>query len=81
MNVADSSTFLDSPAASKLGTHRAILTSEEDGRSEKFRPYGPPPEEWLAQVKEQARALRVVPSPDHPRVVRITLSESESPLQ
>ncbi len=82
MNVADSSTFLDSPAASKLGTHRAILTSEEDGRSEKFRPYGPPPEEWLAAVKEQARALRVVPAHDPARgAVRIALSESESPLQ
>jgi hypothetical protein len=53
MSVADSSNLIDSPLASKLGLHRALLCSEEDGRMEKFRPYGPPPEEWLAWVKER----------------------------
>ncbi len=53
MSVGDSSNLIDSPLASKLGLHRALLVSEEDGRVEKFRPYGPPPEEWLAWVKER----------------------------
>ena len=53
MSVSDSSNLIDSPLASKLGLHRALLVSEEDGRVEKFRPYGPPPEEWLAWVKER----------------------------
>jgi hypothetical protein len=53
MSVGDSSNLIDSPLASKLGLHRGLLVSEEDGRVEKFRPYGPPPEEWLAWVKER----------------------------
>jgi hypothetical protein len=53
MNVADSSNLIDSPAASKLGLHRALFASEEEGRMEKFRPYGLPPEPWLARVREQ----------------------------
>jgi hypothetical protein len=53
MSVSDSSNLIDSPLASKLGLHRALLCSEEDGRTEKFRPYGSPPEEWLAWVKER----------------------------
>lgn len=46
MNVGDSTTLLDSPLASKLGAHRAILFNEEDGKMEKFRPYGLPDAEW-----------------------------------
>jgi hypothetical protein len=53
MNVSDSSNLIDTPAASKLGMHRALYFSEEDGRLDKFRPYGLPPAGWLAQVKEQ----------------------------
>ena len=53
MSVADSSDLIDGPAASKLGPHRAILCSEEDGRVEKFRPYGAPPEAWLRRVRER----------------------------
>jgi hypothetical protein len=82
MSVADSSTLIDSPAASRLGMHRAILVSEEDGRVEKFRPYGSPPEGWLLEVKEKARALQPVKAPDVQRgVIRIALSGSESPRQ
>jgi S-DNA-T family DNA segregation ATPase FtsK/SpoIIIE len=50
MGVADSSNLIDSPAGSKLGMHRALFFSEEDGRLEKFRPYGIPPDEWLEEV-------------------------------
>jgi len=48
MSAEDSSTLLDSPAASKVGPNRAYLYSEDEGRLEKFRPYGLPPLEWLA---------------------------------
>ncbi len=80
MNVADSSTFIDNPTAARLGMHRAILTSEEDGRVEKFRPYSPPTEEWLAEVKERASSRQPEAAPEH-QVARIALSGSESPLQ
>jgi hypothetical protein len=39
MSPADSSTLIDSPAASRLGTNRGLLHSEELGLLEKFRPY------------------------------------------
>jgi DNA segregation ATPase FtsK/SpoIIIE, S-DNA-T family len=53
MSAADSSNLIDSPAAGKLGMHRATFYSEEEGRLEKFRPYGLPPENWLGWMKEQ----------------------------
>ena len=53
MSVADSSNLIDSPLASKLGLHRALFYSEEEGRLEKFRPYGLPAETWLRRVQEQ----------------------------
>jgi S-DNA-T family DNA segregation ATPase FtsK/SpoIIIE len=66
MGVADSSNLIDSPAGSKLGMHRALFFSEEDGRLEKFRPYGIPPDEWLEEVHRRlgsgngaSRAARV----------------------
>jgi hypothetical protein len=55
LSVADSSNLIDNPAASKLGLHRALFASEEDGRLEKFRPYGVPSEQWLAWVRQQLR--------------------------
>ncbi len=54
-NVSDSSNRIDSPAASKLGLHRALFFNEEDGRLDKFRPYGLPSETWLMRVREQLR--------------------------
>ena len=55
MSIADSSNLIDNPLAGKLGAHRALFASEEDGRLEKFRPYGPPSDEWLDWVKGQLR--------------------------
>jgi hypothetical protein len=55
MNASDSSNLLDSPAASKLGVHRALLYREETGTSEKFRPYGEPAAEWLDGVAARLR--------------------------
>ena len=53
MSATDSSNLMDSPAASHLGVHRAILYSEERGQAEKFRPYGLPSAEWLSWVKQR----------------------------
>src|SRR5205085_6831454 len=38
MSAADSSNLIDSPLASKLGMHRALFYTEDQGRTEKFRP-------------------------------------------
>ncbi|MFP6669213.1 MAG: FtsK/SpoIIIE domain-containing protein [Pirellulales bacterium] len=50
MGSTDSSQLLDSPIAAKLGAHRALLYLEEAGGMEKFRPYNPPSDEWLADI-------------------------------
>jgi hypothetical protein len=61
MSANDSSTLIDNPAAGKLGEHRALFFSEEEGKLEKFRPYAYPDEDWLASVRHQLRAR---PSPN-----------------
>jgi S-DNA-T family DNA segregation ATPase FtsK/SpoIIIE len=50
MGAADSSNLIDSPMASKLGLHRALFFSEEQGHLEKFRAYALPDEQWLAHI-------------------------------
>ena len=42
MSATDSSMLMDSPGASTLGKHRALLHREDEGRMEKFRPFSPP---------------------------------------
>ncbi len=61
MSGNDSSTLIDGPAASKVGENRALYLSEEEGRLEKFRPYGLPDAEWLAGVSAQFRARQSPP--------------------
>ena len=61
MSANDSSTLIDTPAASKLGENRALYYSEEENRIEKFRPYGIPELEWLEAVK---RRFDVRPLPE-----------------
>ena len=58
MSANDSGHLLDSPAASRLGPHRALFSSEEQNRLEKFRPYGLPDQPWLDHTLAtlQARA-------------------------
>ena len=51
MSATDSSNLIDSPAANKLGFHRALAYSEEQGYMEKFRPYALPEKAWLGEVK------------------------------
>ena len=56
MNATDSSNLMDTPDASRLGIHVAILYDETQGQMEKFRPYGMPSREWLCWVNEQLSA-------------------------
>ena len=51
MSANDSSNLIDSPLANRLGFHRALAFSEEQGTMEKFRPYALPDSEWLTRVK------------------------------
>jgi len=53
MNSADSSSLIDSPAAARLGSHRALLYLRETGKAEKLRPYAVPSLDWLAWVGAQ----------------------------
>jgi len=51
MSAADSSNLIDSPLANKLGFYRGLAYSEEQGTSEKFRPYALADRAWLDEVK------------------------------
>jgi DNA segregation ATPase FtsK/SpoIIIE, S-DNA-T family len=62
MSAADSSNLIDSPAANKLGFHRALAYSEEQGVIEKFRPYALPERAWLQRVKEQLSRAAAAPA-------------------
>ena len=53
MSAGDSANLMDTPEASRLGIHRAILYNEEQGEFEKFRPYGLPDDAWLRWVRDQ----------------------------
>jgi len=55
MSAEDSANLIDTPAASKLGPYRALFYSEEEGRLEKFRPYGLPSEAWFAWAGDRLR--------------------------
>jgi hypothetical protein len=56
MSPNDSSSLIDSPAAGRLGPNRAFFSSEEQGKLEKFRPYGLPPESWWHELRERLQA-------------------------
>jgi S-DNA-T family DNA segregation ATPase FtsK/SpoIIIE len=56
MSSSDSSTLIDTPAASKLGPNRGLFIHEETGTLEKFRPYAFPTPEWLDAVAAKMRA-------------------------
>lgn len=53
MSSVDSTSLIDSPAASQLGEHRAVLYRDDLGTQVKFRPYGRPTTEWVDWVAEQ----------------------------
>lgn len=48
MNTNDSSSLVDSPQAGRLGENRALLYRGESGTLEKFRPFSPPPGDWIS---------------------------------
>jgi S-DNA-T family DNA segregation ATPase FtsK/SpoIIIE len=48
ISAGDSSNLCDSPAAARLGPNRALFYSDLRGSLDKFRPYAPPDEDWLA---------------------------------
>jgi len=58
MSPTDSSTLMDTPAASRLGRNRALFLVEDQDRPEKFRPYGLPSTEWLNDLSEKLRSRR-----------------------
>ncbi|MCU0705908.1 MAG: hypothetical protein MUF18_18220, partial [Fimbriiglobus sp.] len=52
MNPNDSSQLIDTPAASRLGPHRALFIEDGMERPEKFRPYGLPGLNRLREIGE-----------------------------
>jgi DNA segregation ATPase FtsK/SpoIIIE, S-DNA-T family len=67
MNSADSSSLIDSPAASRLGGHRALLYLRELGTTEKLRPYAVPSAEWVSKVGATFRQSSPPSPPAAPR--------------
>lgn len=54
ISESDSRSFIDSDAANRLGSHRAILFDDEkNGRFEKFRPYSSIKADWLKNIASQ----------------------------
>jgi S-DNA-T family DNA segregation ATPase FtsK/SpoIIIE len=58
MSANDSASLIDSPKASTLGLHRAILYSENLGQMETFRPYATPDAAWIQQAGEKLRGQK-----------------------
>ena len=53
LSATDSSQFIESPIASRLGPNRALLYHEDSGLLEKFRPYAPPSADWLQELQDR----------------------------
>jgi len=60
MSPGDSASLIDSPKASTLGLHRALLYNAQEGTVETFRPYALPDPAWLEQAG-RLLALRTPP--------------------
>jgi hypothetical protein len=50
MSANDSANLIDSPAASMLGLHRALVHNEHLGTLETFRPYALPDDDWFREA-------------------------------
>ena len=59
MSANDSASLIDSPKASALGLHRALLYNEQAGSLETFRPYAATDAQWLEQAAAQLAARNV----------------------
>ena len=55
MSANDSASLIDTPRASNLGLHRALLHNEQAGTLETFRPYAEPDGTWLDEVESQLK--------------------------
>ncbi len=55
MSANDSAALADTPKASTLGMHRALLYNDQQGTLETFRPYALPDRGWLAEVAQQLK--------------------------
>ncbi|MEM9351932.1 MAG: FtsK/SpoIIIE domain-containing protein [Planctomycetota bacterium] len=58
MSTSDSTGYIDSPMAAKLGENRAVLYRDDLGTHEKFRPYTRPAQEWLEWVASRLKGGR-----------------------
>ena len=58
MSANDSASLIDSPKASNLGMHRALLYNEQAGTLETFRPYAVPDNAWIEQAAAQLAARK-----------------------
>jgi hypothetical protein len=59
MSANDSASLIDSPKASMLGLHRALLYNEHEGSLETFRPYAMPESDWVERAATQLAPRRV----------------------
>jgi hypothetical protein len=75
LSASDSSNLIDGPLASKLVPNRVILHSVDQGTNEKFRPYGPPTAEWLANVASRLQPTTAATVIDEPVAVGDDLSQ------
>jgi hypothetical protein len=57
MSANDSASLIDSPKASGLGLHRALLHNEHEGSLETFRPYAMPNAAWLSEAAEKLKVV------------------------
>ena len=55
MSANDSASLIDSPKASGLGLHRALLHNEHEGSLETFRPYALPAASWISEAAEKLK--------------------------
>ncbi len=88
LNQTDSSSLIDTPAASTLTSGRAILYRDQTGSADRFRPFSWPTEAWLRSIPamplaeddkttetiETASELVIDP------VVEMVLPEAETPV-
>jgi S-DNA-T family DNA segregation ATPase FtsK/SpoIIIE len=77
MSSSDSSTLIDSPAASKLGPQRGLFIHEETGTLEKFRPYAFPATEWLETIAAKMRSRPQGTPVERPRVAAAAESAAD----
>ncbi len=65
MSPADSSFLIDAPNAGKLGFHRGLFSSEDEGILEKFRPYALPPRDWLESIRDSLTSAEKTTRQNH----------------